>query len=183
MKEEFVVESEIKEDQEKIDANVENDKENKGEEVNNLTNKEDDLAKESDVETEEKEVSLGSDEWYKRDKEAFDKAYPELDKEELFSDKEFLSFASGKVGSIGLAEIYSDYNNLVKTIRERTLLEAEREFESRINKARSTPGSLTEVAETSDNGYYTLEEMKRMSQDYVEAHWDKVRESLKRIKK
>lgn len=132
---------------------------------------------------EEKELSLGSDEWYKRDKEAFDKAYPELDKEELFSNRDFLNFAEGKVGVRGLADIYSDYNLLVKTIREKAFEEAEREFENRISKAQSTPGSLTEVADVSDNGYYTLEEMKRMSQEFVEAHWDKVRESLRRINK
>lgn len=180
MKEESVKENDVKEEQDSLITNDESLTTNK-EEIK-TTNNEEDLAKHNEAETEE-EVSLGSDEWYKRDKEAFDKAYPELDKEKLFSDRDFLNFAEGKVGERSLTEIYSDYNTLVSTIRERTLEEAEREFESRINKARSTPGSLTEVADVSDNGYYTLDEMKRMSQEYVEAHWDKVRESLRRIKK
>lgn len=157
----------------------------KNEIAEEITNTDNNSLTEEGVEgdEEEKELSLGSDEWYKRDREAFDRAYPELDKEELFSNRDFLNFAEGKVGVRGLAEIYSDYNLLVKTIREKAFEEAEREFENRISKAQSTPGSLTEVADVSDNGYYTLEEMKRMSQEFVEAHWDKVRESLRRINK
>lgn len=162
-------------DEEKVQGNEIQEEQN--------DNKCEEITDNNEESKEESEPSLGSDEWYKRDKEAFDRAYPELDKEVLFSDKAFLSFAEGKVGLESLSQIYSDYSSLIESVRERAIAEAEREFENRLAKAKATPGSLTEMADASDNGYYTLEEMKRMSQAYVEEHWDKVRESLKRINK
>ena len=114
-----------------------------------------------------------SDAWYKRDSEAFDKAYPTLDKDALFADEGFLSYAEGKVGEVPLVEIYEGYVKLKKTLTEKARTQA-----ARANAA----GSLRQTASDGEREYYTLSEMQAMSAKYIEEHWDKVQKSLKRLK-
>ena len=115
----------------------------------------------------------GTDEWYRADGEAFDKAYPDLDKEALFADEDFLSYAEGKVGQTPLADIYRGYMRLNKS-----LIGKERRDAARANAT----GSLKGASAVGEGEYYSLAEMQSMSAKFIEEHWDKVQKSLKRLK-
>ena len=116
---------------------------------------------------------VGSDAWYEADSAAFDEAYPDLDKEALFADGDFLAYAEGKVGAKPLADIYGGYLRL-----KRNILGVER---TKAARAHAT-GSLGQAARDAEAEYYTLAEMQAMSPRYIEEHWDKVQQSLKRLK-
>jgi len=121
----------------------------------------------------EQTPEVGSDEWYHKDREAFDKAYPNLDKEALFADEDFLAYAEGKVGEVPLTDIYDGFVRLKKSLSEKARTQA-----ARANAA----GSLRQAAMDSEHEYFTLAEMQGMSAKYIEDHWDKVQKSLKRLK-
>lgn len=122
------------------------------------------------------------EEWFTKDALEFQKAFPDINTDELFQDKAFLRFSEGKVGKVGLADIYRDYTEIVESIRKDTIQKAEEEFAKRRAKAKATPGSLTEVSGETDS-LYSLEDMKNMSQKAIIANWDKVQKSLKNLKK
>lgn len=115
----------------------------------------------------------GSDEWYRQDSAAFDSAYPTLDKDALFADEDFLSYAEGKVGEVPLAEVYDGYLRLKKSLADKARTQV-----ARANAA----GSLRQAASDGEQEYYTLGEMQAMSPKYIEEHWDKVQKSLKRLR-
>lgn len=122
------------------------------------------------------------EEWFSKDALEFQKAFPDINTDELFQDKAFLRFSEGKVGRVGLADIYRDYTEIVESIRKETIQKAEEEFAKRRAKAKATPGSLTEVSGETDS-LYSLEDMKNMSQKAIIANWEKVQKSLKNLKK
>lgn len=117
----------------------------------------------------------GSDGWYQADSEAFATVHPEVDRQTLFADPDFLDYAEGKVGNVPLATIYDGYRRLVdrlSTAHSRTLAARER-----------APGSLRQVAAPAESEFYTLAEMQGMSSSFIEQHWDKVQKSLAHLSK
>ena len=123
-------------------------------------------------EEENNQPQVGSDAWFAADSAAFDRAYPELDKEALFADESFLDYAEGKVGRVPLATIYQGYCHLLSKVQA----------DKRVSAARdASPGSLRQSVMDADGEYYTRKQMQAMSPAFIEAHWDKVQRSLKNL--
>lgn len=122
------------------------------------------------------------DEWFIEDRNKFLEKYPQIQSDELFTDHNFIKYANGKVGRESMIDIYNSYRTFYEDIEKSVLQKAEKEFASRISKAKATPGSLTENTQTTDS-LYTLEELKNMSRKSIEANWDKVQRSIKNLKR
>lgn len=125
---------------------------------------------------------VDKDEWFVNDRNNFLESYPDVNCEELFNDRFFIGYATGKVGEESMAEIYASYMELCSEIERRTKDRAEQEFAVRLAKAKATPGSLT-ARNSRENSLFTLEELKAMTPKEIEQNWDKVQKSLKNLKK
>lgn len=136
------------------------------------------IEEEAPVESqEEAPVEKGSAAWYAEDREAFVAAHPEVGLESLLEDGCFLDFADGKVGNIPLAEIYEGYcrwKDALAVHRKTALVDSAR---------KRSPGSLRATHGAAVGEFFTLQEMQAMSADEIEAHWDKVQKSIKKLSK
>ena len=121
--------------------------------------------------------------WFEEDREKFYKDYPENTIDELLKDKRFVKYAEKRIGVDAMSDIYADYLSLVEEIRGTAKKEAEDEMNKILAKQKATPGSLTEVSSTPQNEFYTIEEIKKMSADYIDEHWEKVQRSIQRARK
>ena len=127
---------------------------------------------ESDQNVEAPKEQKDQAQWYAADRAAFDNAYPDVDKEALFADDDFCDYAVGKVGVWPLADIYRGYKRMQSRFAR----------EGQVMAARaSNPGSLRQTAADGEGEYYTLQQMQSMSPAYIEAHWDKVQQSIKHL--
>ena len=115
---------------------------------------------------------VGSDQWFDADSRRFASDYPDVDRQALFRDQFFLDYAQGKVGTMPLGNIYAGYMRLVQQLGRRQQVQAARQ---------ASPGSLRQVTVDAADEYFTLQQMQSMSAQYIEQHWDKVQQSLKRL--
>lgn len=117
--------------------------------------------------------------WYRQDREAFAKKYPDVNVSDLIKDEGFMSYAQGKVGEMPLANIYDGYLNMVNRLTATAEKNANKKAQQRVANAKASPGSLT-GADTADNGYFTREQVQGMSKEEVHVNYDKIRESMKK---
>lgn len=113
------------------------------------------------------------DEWINKDYEDFKSKYPKVDLTELDKDENFKMFAEDKVGKLPMSQIYASYQELVSNIQKKERQEAAR----LVANAKASPGSLTSP-ETSDNDFFTREQVAKMSQEEVHKNFDKIRKSM-----
>lgn len=125
-------------------------------------------------EKQEKLENENREEWFKTDAESFIQKYPKVNLKELFDNESFKVFAKDSLGSVPLSQIYENYQNLVDTIRQKEIKERAR---LEANK-KASPGSLTN-SEGSENDLFSLEDVKKMSQEEVRQNYDKVMKSMK----
>lgn len=133
--------------------------------------KEREKAEKENKDTEEKE-------WYSSDKEAFVAKYPEVDLDNLIKDTSFQKYADGKVGKFPLSEIYEGYMDVVTEYEKK----AKQIAKQMLANQKASPGSLSSTNPT-DNGFYTKEQVQRMSQAEVHANYDKIRASMSKWNK
>jgi hypothetical protein len=81
----------------------------------------------------------GQEEWLRKDREAFVTKHPDVKLTELVGDEMFKTFAKGKVGSIPMTQIYSEYQAFEKLSDERAKTKAAQIL---ANNA-ATPGKLS----------------------------------------
>lgn len=95
---------------------------------------------------EEAEKKIKADEeakkqkWYQDDTNAFLDKYSAEKLQELKEDKDFLSFAEGKIGNVALSEIYENYKKLISKFENKSIETAKQIV---ANNA-ATPGSVEE---------------------------------------
>ena len=77
-----------------------------------------------------------------------------------------------------MAEIYDSYQDLVSKIRKEENNAAARQ----VANAKATPGSLTSSETDSSNDFYSVEQVKKMSQEEVHKNYDKIMASMKKWK-
>ena len=111
----------------------------------------------------------GSEEWFAQDRAEFVKAYPDVDRQALFSTEEFVDFAEGKVGNMPMTEIYRKYLKWRAKPSPRELARL------------SSPGALGRAQPQGEGEFFTLNEIRKMSSADINKHWDKVQASLKHI--
>ena len=116
-------------------------------------------------------------EWFRSDREAFSKKYPDVSLDELIEDEDFADYADGKVGKKPLAEIYEGYLRQSARFEERARTRAAQAVANR----EASPGALG-TAGSSDTGFYTPEQVDAMSKSEVKKNLDKINESMKHWK-
>ena len=95
---------------------------------------------------EEAEKKIKADEeakrqkWYQDDTNAFLEKYSEQKLQELKEDKDFLSFAEGKIGNVALAEIYENYKKLISKFENKSIETAKQ----LVANNSTTPGAMEE---------------------------------------
>ena len=112
-----------------------------------------------------------------RDIDDFRSKYPNVDLAEILNSEDFAAFAQGKVGNMPLSKIYEDYTAFTSRFEKK----AHDKANQILANANSTPGAL-KSPNAPDNGYFTREQVAKMSQDEVRKNYDKIRESMTKWK-
>ena len=116
-------------------------------------------------------------EWYRKDHEAFVTKYPEVNLDNLIKDNAFQKYAGGKVGVVPLTEIYEGFMEIVSEYEKKTKQMAKQMLANQ----KASPGSLSSTNPT-DSGYFTREQVQKMSQKEVHENYDKIRASMPKWK-
>lgn len=116
-------------------------------------------------------------EWYKNDREEFVSKYPDVNLENLVQDKQFQLFAGGKVGRLPLSKIYESFIEIVGEYEKK----AKQQAKQLLANSKSTPGALASP-NVNDSGFYTREQVQKMSQEEVHKNYDKIRASMTKWK-
>lgn len=106
-----------------------------------------------------------------RDLSAFIKKYPNVSPSTLVSDECLILYAQGRENE-DFSRIYSNYLTLCRKIEENATKKASFELMAR----ESTPGSLS-CASTLNDGFFTKEQVLRMSSEEIKRNYDKIRKS------
>ena len=115
--------------------------------------------------------------WYKKDREDFTAKHPEVNIDNLIQDKQFQLFASGKVGNLPLSEIYEGFIEVMSEYEKK----AKQKAKQLLANSKSSPGSLSSP-NTLDNGFFTKEQVQKMTQAEVDKNYDKIRASMRKWK-
>ncbi|MBQ9760137.1 MAG: hypothetical protein IJW16_02180 [Clostridia bacterium] len=116
-------------------------------------------------------------EWFQNDREAFIKAHPDVNFEELIRDEHFALFVEGKLGKRPLSELYESYQGYGAEHEKRA---RERAAQTLAN-AKASPGSLT-GAGSAENVFFTREQVRAMSREEIHKNYDKIMASMKKWK-
>lgn len=120
--------------------------------------------------------SEGEKEWYRSDAEAFQAKYPDVDLNKLIQDEGFQLFADGKVEKkIPLAEIYEGYVKIVGEFEK----QAQKKATQILANKKASPGSLSST-NVGGEGFFTREQVAKMSSEEISKNYDKIREDMKR---
>lgn len=116
----------------------------------------------------------------KQDAILFQKTYPKVKIDDLQKDEVFLKFSEGKLDVLPLTRVYGDYLDFQKELKKQVDIEAEKKAKRMLAKIKSSPGAINTSGESPEGDFYTIEQIKRMSQNEVSKNFEKVQASLKR---
>lgn len=123
-------------------------------------------------------VSKLNEEQIKEDAVLFQKTYPNVKITDLQNDNRFIKFSEGKLDVLPLTKVYGDYLDFVKEIDA----EVDKKARKLFAKAKSSPGPQETSSQTQDSEYYTIDQIKKMSQKEVSQNFEKVEKSLAYIR-
>lgn len=106
----------------------------------------------------------------------FQKLYPQVSIAELMQNPDFQEINEGVLGTKPLVECYERYLKYQGRIAEAAKDKAAR----LLAKQMASAGSLKGTSAQSDS-YYTLEQLKKMTPEQLEANWEKVEKSYAKI--
>ncbi len=109
-----------------------------------------------------------------RDFKDFQVIYPNISKNSLISDESLRVFAEGKENK-PLSVVYAQYMQFVDKIGQ----EAIKQEQIRQNNAISSVGGLSS-AKSGNDGYFTKEQVLKMSQNEIKRNFKRIRESQAR---
>lgn len=98
-------------------------------------------AKEQEKATREKNTQ---EEWVQKDREEFASKHPDVSLSDLVKDEMFRTFALGKVGTMSMDKIYTDYQSFISKSEER----AKDKAAQLLANSAATPGKLTDQSPT-----------------------------------
>ena len=114
-------------------------------------------------------------EWFRKDADEFSKKYPDITIDQLKADSRFIKFSDGKIGNVPLTKIYEDYSDFMVDVDKSAKTNAQKI----VAKAKATPGSLANKSHEDDaDSYYSIDQIKKMSQSEVTKNYRKVEKSL-----
>ena len=117
----------------------------------------------------------------KKDIEDFKAKHPDVDLQTLAKDTDFDDFCDGRLGSKSLSDIYDQYTALKARIEGSVQKQAKEAAISVKAKEIASVGSLENTGEAAE-GLYTLEQLKNLSEEDIEANWEKVKKSKIKLK-
>lgn len=106
------------------------------------------------------------------DYEAFLNKYPNITMQELEKDQSFMLFLQGREKTASIEEIYKNYNTLRQFIEK----EAVEGYLARQAQIKSSVGELSSPSKA-DQGFFTREQVLRMSREQISRNYDKIRKS------
>ena len=118
------------------------------------------------------EKARSEEEWIKNDSEDFKSKHPEVDLGELINNEVFQKFAEGKVGTTPMAKIYENFVDFTKAYEKKAKMQAAQ----MVANKKASPGTLTSAGQ-SESGFYSIEDVKKMSAEEMRKNWDKVQAS------
>lgn len=113
--------------------------------------------------------------WYRNDKADFVAAYPDVNLEELIGNESFQDYADGKVGVKPLKSIYEGFLRFNANAEKGAKASAAQALAN----SKASPGALS-TSGSSEDGYFTREQVKAMSQAEVSRNYEKIKKSMKR---
>lgn len=116
-------------------------------------------------------------EWYTKDREDFATKHPEVNLNNLIQDKQFQLFASGKVGTLPMTEIYEGFVEIVSEYDKKSKQIAKQLLANQ----KASPGALSSP-NANDSGFFTREQVQKMTQKEVSENYDKIRASMSKWK-
>lgn len=117
------------------------------------------------------------EEWIEKDFNDFKSKHPEVNLDELGNDEAFELYAKALVGKKTMSEIYEGYQEIVSRAKQ----EQNNVQARQVANAKATPGSLTSP-ETDEGDFFTIEQVKKMSQAEVSKNYDKIMKSMPKWK-
>lgn len=114
-------------------------------------------------------------EWYRNDKADFEAAYPDVDLEGLIGNESFQDYAEGKVGVRSLKSIYEGFLRFNSAVEKEARVSAAQALAN----SKASPGALSSSG-TSDDGFFTRDQVKAMSQAEVSKNYDKIIQDMKK---
>lgn len=118
------------------------------------------------------------EEWLQNDYNAFKTKHPDVDLKKLISDKSFELYAKDLVGEKPLSEIYESYMDIVSQYQK----EQQNAEARNLANAKASPGSLTGSETDNSFDFFTVEQVKKMSQEEVHKNFDIIMASMKKWK-
>lgn len=116
-------------------------------------------------------IPLSVSELIERDFDKFKTIYPNISKSSLLSDGSFQLFAGRKPCS-DLSELYSAFCQLTQAIEQGAIIK----YLAAESSKRSSVGALSSSG-ASDGGFFTKEQVQRMSKEEISRNFKKIRES------
>lgn len=118
----------------------------------------------------------------KKDIEDFQAAYPGVKLQDIANDTDFNEFCDGKLGNKPLKELYASYLHLKAKWAGEGEKKAQQKAISLKAKENASVGSLANAGGDDKDGLYTIEQIRGMSQDEIEANFEKVQKSMAKYK-
>lgn len=115
------------------------------------------------------------EDWYRKDYADFTAKHPDVDINTLIQDKQFQTFASGKVGTLPLSEIYEGYTELIAEFEKKSKQKAAQILANR----KASPGALSSPNGNGE-GLFTREQVQAMTPEEVHKNYDKIRASMRK---
>lgn len=109
----------------------------------------------------------------------FQSAYPNVDVSELMKNADFKDINEGVLGNRPLIECYERFQKYQGKITDVAKDKAAKLLANKMASA----GSLKGNSSNADDGYYTVEQLKKMSPEQLDDNWEKVQKSYAKIYK
>lgn len=127
-----------------------------------------------------KNAEIEQERFIREDAVKFSKEYPDVDMEKLLGDEQFVLFAGQALGKLPMSDIYDRFIKFTSSISQKSKQEAQQEAIKKF--AREKAGSFGALgkkeASDKDGDIYSLEQIKKMSQQEVADNFEKVERSL-----
>lgn len=123
------------------------------------------------------EKKAQEEDWYKKDYEDFVTKHPEANVQALIQNEQFQKFAAGKVGNLPLSEIYEGFIELISDYEKK----AQQKAAQLLANQKASPGALSST-NTPDSGFFTKEQVQKMTPEEVHKNYDKIRASMTKWK-
>lgn len=115
-----------------------------------------------------------TNEQIQEDAKLFRTKYPNVSINDLQNDARFLKFSDGKLGTQTLTKVYGDYQDFVKEFD----VEVDKKARRLLAKSKSSPGAVETATPSVDSDFFTIEQIKQMSQKEISQNFEKVEKSM-----